>query len=293
MSKLLKLKKWSTLEGAAEYISNKVGEKITVPDLYRLALERHIQLSVNLVNYVMIKKGKLLKGTNFGSKAIDPYAYLDEEILSTRGVWDLAMIGDEISDIEHHYQQATSGLEISTPFIAGVFLKRGDEICQLQTDLEDEEELLGSKAAKKELDKYLSNNDVDSETASRLLAEYDQNRKEFLNIRKNQTNEYHYARSSGLDAHDYVFVIRTDEIHRVIQRLNDTPQEAKPLTSKERNSLLVLIGALCKEANVDPMQRGIATSLVKMTELIGAPLTDDTVRKILKQVQPAVDSRVK
>jgi hypothetical protein len=88
-------------------------------------------------------------------------------------------------------------------------------------------------------------------------------------------------------------VIRTDEVTRFIQTLEDTPQEAKPLTSNEKNSLLVLIAALCKEANVDWCQRGVTTSLVAMTDLIGAPLTDDTILKILKQIPPAIESRSK
>lgn len=72
-------------------------------------------------------------------------------------------------------------------------------------------------------------------------------------------------------------MIRTIEINRFIQSLEDTPQAEKPLISTERNPYLILIAALCKETNVDPKQRGIATSLVTMTQLIGAALSDEII----------------
>jgi len=50
---------------------------------------------------------------------------------------------------------------------------------------------------------------------------------------------------------------------------------------------------LCKEVNIDPNQRGVALSLVAMTEILGAPLTDDTIRKILSQIEGAVSARHK
>jgi len=70
-------------------------------------------------------------------------------------------------------------------------------------------------------------------------------------------------------------------------------KQLKLLTSKERNSLLILIGALCKDAGIDYNERGIASALEKMTEILGAPITDDTIRNILKQIDDAVSLRSK
>ena len=73
---------------------------------------------------------------------------------------------------------------------------------------------------------------------------------------------------------------------KIEQELSSLKQttENKPLTPKERNSLLVLIGALCNDASIDYNQRGIAVSIEKMTEILGAPATDDTIINILKQI---------
>lgn len=65
------------------------------------------------------------------------------------------------------------------------------------------------------------------------------------------------------------------------------------LGSKERNTLLILIAALCREAKVDYKQRGISTAIQKMTEKIGAPVTDDTINRVLKQIESALESRSK
>lgn len=67
----------------------------------------------------------------------------------------------------------------------------------------------------------------------------------------------------------------------------------KSLSTKERHTLLVIIAALCKEANIDYSQRGVASAIQNLTENIGSPITDDTIRSVLKQINEAVDVRSK
>jgi hypothetical protein len=69
--------------------------------------------------------------------------------------------------------------------------------------------------------------------------------------------------------------------------------DGKPLATTERNTLLVLIAALCKQAKIDYKERGISGAIVKATEEVGAPVTDDTIRKILNQISDALESRSK
>lgn len=291
MSKLIKLKKWLTVEAAAEYISNELSEPVTVADIYHFAIERHLQLSVHLINNVMARKGRLFKVENENSK----WFHLSQRVYPINGVWDLAMFGDERLDIEHHFQQETSGFEVTLPSCKGVFLRKGHIVSQLHIDYDDDEGQLGSKASKITLDSYLAENKIGNETKLKLLAEYKKNRSEFINSRKNKPDKYKYFPSSTLDDHenDYTLVVRTNEVTKFIQSLNNTPQEEKSLTTNERNSLLVLIGALCKEVDIVPNKRGASVPLVMMTELIGAPLSNETIRKILNQVEPAISARSK
>jgi hypothetical protein len=322
MSKLFKLKEWLTLEEAASHISTVLGESVNVADIYRLALDNHLKLSANFVNGSQAKLGKRVKINDikfnyitkdmFTDESLDiPIQYpsngelriedcpdsdflsFDDKVSSIHGVWDLTMLGSEAIDIEFYYQQMTSGLEVTLVGLEGVFLEKDGIVASLQTDYDDNEYQQGSKAAKQKLEQYIASNELTDDEIKRLRDEYQEERKKFLGVKREFERVPTYFPSGGLDKHDYVLVVKTKEITRFIQSLEETPPEAKPLTSKERNSLLVLLGAVCKNSDIDPSQRGIATSLVAMTELIGAPLTDDTIRKILSQIEPAIETRSK
>ncbi|HEX7750432.1 MAG TPA: hypothetical protein VF445_16985 [Bordetella sp.] len=84
-----------------------------------------------------------------------------------------------------------------------------------------------------------------------------------------------------------------------LQRENTILQEKlaelqdKPLGAHARNSYLVLIAALCDYSDVKTAERGATTQIVNMTEEIGTPVSDDTVRRILSQIPDALVSRKK
>lgn len=318
MSKLYKLREWLTLEESAAHISLVLGEPASIADLYRFALDGHLTLSVDFVNHATARKGRWLKTEEvefelleydfLGNKHNPPYAMpknceirateddwiaLDKPVVSIDGVWDLAMVGAERLDLEHEFQQLTSGLEVTLVALDGVFVQRGEVVCQLQTDYDNNEYKSGSKAQKQEIERHIASHELSEDEANRIRAKYKEAREEYLQQRKDRPKEDNYFPAGGLADHDYVLVIRTQELTRFIQSLDDSLPVEKSLTSKERNSLLVLIGALCREVNIDPNQRGVAPSLVAMTEILGAPLTDDTVRKILGQIEGAVAARNK
>lgn len=195
MSKLFNLKKWLTLDDAATYLSTRLNEKVTVAELYQLALEGHLKISVNLVNVTYAQRGQkipveqsevwfsyaetdslppsvqnedipqnirkiiraiLTSGSqpedikeleNFikplhpnGGTQITPcftgqllpdQSGVIENIDRTRhtieGIWDLAMIGSEIIDIQRSLQQLIGGPEVTNVGVDGVFLITEDE----------------------------------------------------------------------------------------------------------------------------------------------------------------------
>jgi hypothetical protein len=67
----------------------------------------------------------------------------------------------------------------------------------------------------------------------------------------------------------------------------------KPLKTTERNTLLTIIAALCDYSAIDLKERGVAVQIAKMTEEIGATVTDDTVRKMLEKIPDALEARMK
>lgn len=67
----------------------------------------------------------------------------------------------------------------------------------------------------------------------------------------------------------------------------------KGLTATERNTLLTIIAALCDYSAIKPDDRGAANQIAKMTEVIGATVSDDTVRRWLKLIPDALATRMK
>lgn len=79
-------------------------------------------------------------------------------------------------------------------------------------------------------------------------------------------------------------------------RLRDSvpiPTVEKPLSTTERTTLLVIIAALCEHGTIKPKERGAAMQIAKLTEEIGAPVSDDRVREWLKKIPDALESRMR
>lgn len=62
---------------------------------------------------------------------------------------------------------------------------------------------------------------------------------------------------------------------------------------KAQNTLLCIIAALADEAEVDPLERGAAPKIAEMTELTGAAVGADTVKKYLDMIPNAIERRTK
>ncbi|MCQ1549839.1 MAG: hypothetical protein NOF05_13710 [Candidatus Accumulibacter phosphatis] len=88
------------------------------------------------------------------------------------------------------------------------------------------------------------------------------------------------------------------DVHALADAFIDWPDvtsgaSEKPLTTTERNTLLAIIAALCEHASIKPKDRGAAGQIARMTEDIGAPVSDDTVRRWLAKIPDALESRMK
>jgi len=69
------------------------------------------------------------------------------------------------------------------------------------------------------------------------------------------------------------------------------PTPDAPLKTKERDTLLILIAALCRHGGIDWNQRGIASAIELLTEQLGARVNDDTIRDVLKDISEALRRR--
>lgn len=65
MSKLSSLYEWLTLEKSADYLSDMLGESVLVTDLFRLALDKKLALSIRFLDSVPALPGKLISDEDY------------------------------------------------------------------------------------------------------------------------------------------------------------------------------------------------------------------------------------
>ena len=317
MNKLFKLKKWLTVPEAARHLSIVFGEEISEADVLRLALDGHLKLSVNFVNHSQAKPGKVIPLSEAKTvpglfkEGQEPYDVvlalrlndrdfleLDEKIVHLEDVWDLPMIGNERLDVEHKYQTLTDGPAVTLQGLDGAFVKGQDgQLCQLQESWDDNEYQGGSEGHLRKLEERIARDNIEPAKAKELMDQYKEKRKKFLEERKARRDagkdSENYYPAGGLPR-DSVLVVRTDALREFEESINDAPASAeKPLTTTERNTLLTIIAALCDYSAIKHQERGAATQIAKLTEEIGAIVTDDTVRKALAKIPDALAARMK
>jgi hypothetical protein len=67
----------------------------------------------------------------------------------------------------------------------------------------------------------------------------------------------------------------------------------RPLHTRQRRTLLTIIAALCEAANIDHTKRGASQRIRSKTELVGAPIDDGTIIKLLEEIPDALETRMK
>jgi len=336
MSKLYKLKEWLTLVEATEYLSQALDEEVTESDILRLALDRHLTLSVDFVNKAYVRKGKVIhyprdqllkdikaetikddlkwyipsaeewaalhpdhpkkasKTTRFVITSLtindEKYITLNDDVVVIDGIWDLPMIGNERLDIEHRYQLLTDGPEVTLQGIDGAFVSRGDEImCQLQEDFEDNQYKNGSKASGEALEQRIAMENIEELEAEKLRSEHKAQRKKYQDERKNWPRKNNYYPAGGLPE-DAVLVVRMEALRKV-QKVINKPSK-KEVSTRERDTLYkIIIGMAIRGYAYKPKaQRNNAIAdIVRDLEHLGIPVSDDTVRKYIKEAAELLD----
>lgn len=230
------------------------------------------------------------------SLKIDGERFLDlsESITTLRGVWDLPMIGNERLDIEHEYQNLTGGPAVTLQGLDGPFVEgRDGKICQLQESYDENAYEPGSSARLEWLKRHIAENNIEGAKAESLLNQHRKEREKFLERRKTRPANENYYPAGGLPD-DAVIVVRAEALREFEQSVNGAPSgPEKPIAASERNSLLTIIAALCEYSAIKPQERGAASQIAKLTEEIGAAVSDDTVRRTLAKIQDALESRMK
>ncbi len=81
------------------------------------------------------------------------------------------------------------------------------------------------------------------------------------------------------------------ELVALRKQVESLQSSTRPQQTRARRTLLTLIAALCDYSDLDWLKPGVAAQISKMTETIDAPVSDDTVRGVLKEIPDALESR--
>ncbi len=77
------------------------------------------------------------------------------------------------------------------------------------------------------------------------------------------------------------------------QRLDKPAKVDRPLSTRQRRTLLTIIAAFCEHEKLGPQGRGTAQRIREMTEGIGAPIDDGTIANLLAEIPDALETRMK
>lgn len=266
MSKLLNIKKYLSLEEASLYLSSAFEEKVTVADICKFALDRYLTLSVKFNSYIEISPGHEVEESclpysanenNTVALGLHRRLFFEDGIMVSEGIWDLSMLGREVMIVDEllSFEEGTPAWRSAALDV--VILKKNSVFGKL-------------KGLKSRIETSSNVIDGSDSLASKEVR----------------------ADCRTLDYYDHELAVRKDEVDRLIRSLseekvlNTAPiQEDKPLGTTERNKLLALISALLGELKIDPSERGVVSSIQLITEKAGTPISENTLRKILKQIR--------
>jgi len=293
----MKLKRYLSLNDATNYLSAALEEQVSVADIYELSLEGHLAISIRLTNQAYAKKVSIvpereLKGGEQQAKPVQADE-VEEQVHILNGLYDLAMIGEERFELRKLYQREVEGDCPVLSELSGFYVKHEGCIYKLLESLPVTKSE-GSQISKEaRLESLLKAKGLTSQSQFddplTVFESLSVNEIEQITELVNPFSESEKSSPIKLDRLSYQFVIKTSELHRFISLINNSPtsniNEEKPIHPPEKRSYLKLISVLLHGHKIDPTQKGVTTSLSFMMDQAGVSLCNNTLRKILGEVE--------
>jgi hypothetical protein len=263
-SKLLKLLDWLTLPDAATHLSLLFGEEVTVAQILRLALDGRLRLSVRFVNSATAYVGRRIPidEAEFREvRAIDGIGsvrlYKGPTLFSGDVKTHVIELEDEIVELSGLYDLPMIGDERLDVEHAYQHLTGGPSVTDVTLD--------GAFVEGKDGELYQLREKLDSGSPGFFPASLPEG---------------------------YVLVARVAMLREFEQIVND--DQEKPVSTKERNSLLCIIAVLCKVAKVDFRKHAKAAGIIQReADILGVGLAETTIENHLKRIPDALAFRNK
>lgn len=274
MRKLYKLKRWYSVEDASSRFALTLGEPIPEKEIYQLIADGHIAAYWNIPRRMAREVSPITRLHREGDpvfEALRQSGKLNEKC---------KVFATEALEPQSDFVQPIEGLfKIDTEYVGAA------------------KEWLKSIAANRECD-YTSLDGTlligEDGRCWQLMAPFPLN--EYAEKFESKSPWNHpdnfYPEFDLPEVNE--IVISKAEIEYFEGQFAEPIAPEKPVSTHERNTLLVLIAALCAKAGIDPKARGAAGQLVKLANVDpGVVLDDGTVLDKLRQIPDAVGARLR
>lgn len=256
MNKLFTIRECLDIEDASRHLTGSFNEEVTPKDVLNLVMEGKIPISVRFKFPVTVRPAKINDGVPVGRWGVD-FLYFGSEEKKY-----LTLHGDQ-QTLEGVVDLASVGSYmrnlVSSQVWNGV----------LASDVSAEDLLLRN-----------GNGD--------LLALVGVLTKGLRNDTGEEWGEFSYSFPE-----DSQLVIRTSAIRLFEESLN-TPVQEKDVGTKERHSLLCIIGVLCNEARIPYKNHSKAAEMIQGTAaMMGLSIGETTIENHLKKIADAMATRMK
>lgn len=292
---------------------------MTEADVLRLALDGHLTLSVNFLNNARARLGHLVPIEQAETYELSDFvrgiireefcseapirAFRGElvsesevlecggEIVTISGVWDLWLVGDGQTEVEHEYQQLTGGPPVELSTLGGfVTVKHPEHVNRyawLQESFDDNPYQPGSLAHLEELKRELANAwpEMTGEQKEQMLEKHREQRKEYLKKREGKPKEHDYYPTAKLPE-DARLVVRTGALQDFLANLS-APEATgeRPVSTRERDTLLNAIAVLAATGwgwnGTEPYK--LSKEVASAAALKGLSISDRTLGAKLKE----------
>jgi hypothetical protein len=279
---LFNLRPWLTIDETVKRLSFSLKEAVTEAEIFQMALLGRLQISVNFPNYTYAYKGKIFNVEM--DESGEPMTHPELRYWNT------------VIPLPPDHPDANRVVELlkSKPLGFGRFVNIEREHCELHGVFDlimiggEQIDILRlyheyTDGLEIEVEGFDGTWVTDAEGwAYQLLQSFEDDSK------KGQ-----FFPAGGLPKNSHL-VVRTQAIRDFeLSLANEQNPLDKPLFTNERNTLLTIIAALCKKAQIDLNERGVSQRIELCTETLGAPIGNDTILKVLKSIDPGLKANTK
>lgn len=272
MSKLFKIKNWVTPQQGMEFLSLQLGEEVQPLDILQLITEGELKISIKLAHRSPAKLGKVVP---FKDVPI-------VELPDIEGNGKITYLDGYSLSPKEEYTEKTlfACFDKDVSYIEGIW-----DLAMIGNEAIDVSNMLREEMGAEQMDLI--------SIAGTFLIRPDGTCASLQESFKPEDGVSGFYPASQLPE-DSVFVFRTDELKRFISVLDGSQDRERPVETRERNTLLSIIGVLCKEAGHDFNKPAKAAANIQSTAAqMGVSLGESTIEGHLKKVADALATRMK